>query len=196
MALFPEFQAWVIEQHEKGVAWRVVTDTPEGLSEDELTRETGVDTIILAPVIQGAGGVGRIILGVLLIAVAIFVPAAAFGLKSMLAVGLFGGSLVLSGVADLLTPTPQLSGPKASGGPSSSSSGTAATKSADLESNLFSRNQGTGGQGECVPLLYGQRRISSPRIVSFDLRNLPDTRNITVTGTAGLLGYVNGEELT
>ena len=192
MALFPEFQAWVIEQHEKGVAWRVITDSSEGLSEDELTRETGVDTIILAPVIQGAGGVGKIVLGVLLIAVAIFVPAAAFGLKSMLAVGLLGGSLVLSGVADLLTPTPQLSGPKAN----YYSSGTEASRSADLESNLFSRNQSTGGQGECVPLLYGQRRISSPRIVSFDLRNLPDTRNITVTGTAGLLGYVNGEELT
>ena len=196
IALRPEFQAWVLEQHERGVAWRVVTDRPMGVSEEELTLETGCDEIILAPVVQGAGGFGKIILGVLLIAVAIFVPAAVFGLSSMLSVGLIGGALVLGGIADLVTPTPQLSGPKASGGPSSRSSGTAATKSADLESNLFSRNQGTGGQGECVPLLYGQRRVSSPRVISFDLRNLPDSRDIDVAGTAGLLGYVNQEELT
>lgn len=200
MALRPEFKAWVLDQHQRGVVWRVVTDRPEGIDDTELDRETGSETIVLAPVIQGAGGSGgsifKIILGVVLIAVAIAVPAAAFGLTSMLSVGLIGGGLVLSGIADLITPTPQLSGPKASGGPSSRASGTAAARSADLESNLFSRNQGTGGQGECVPLLYGQRRVSSPRVISFDLRNLPDSRDIDVAGTAGLLGYVNQRELT
>ena len=196
MALIPEFKAWILEQHEKGVAWRVITDQADGLDGEELDRETGSDVIVLAPVLQGAGGFGKIILGVLLVAVAIFVPAATFGLTSMLGVGLVGGALILGGIADLITPTPQLSGPNSSGGPSSYSSGTEASRSADLESNLFSRNQGTAGQGECVPLLYGRRRVSSPRLVSFDLRNLPSSRDITVTGTQGLLGYVNGQELT
>ena len=81
-----------------------------GVSEEELTLETGCEEIILAPVVQGAGGFGKIILGVLLIAVAIFVPAAVFGLTSMLAVGVVGGALVLGGIAELMTPTPQLSG--------------------------------------------------------------------------------------
>ena len=194
--LFPEFRAWVLEQHERGVAWRVVTDDANGLADDELLRETGNDTIVLAPVMQGAGGIGKIILGVVLVAVAIFVPAAVFGLTSMLGVGLVGGALILGGIADLITPTPQLSGPNAAGGANSYSSGTEASRSADLESNLFARNQGTAGQGECVPLLYGQRRVSSPRLVSFDLRNLPNSRELTTSGTHGLLGYVNGTELT
>ena len=193
IVLFPQFKAWILEQHERGVAWRVVTDNAEGIDGEELDMGTGSEVLVFAPVLQGAGGVGRIILGVVLIAVAVFIPAATFGLTSMLGVGLVGGALVLGGIAELITPTPQLSGPNSSG--VSSVSGTEASRSADLESNLFSRNQGTAGQGECVPLVYGQRRISSPRIVSFDLRNLPSSRSITTAGTAGLLGYVNGVTL-
>ena len=191
-ALRPGFYAWILEQHERGVAWRVVTDDPQGLDGDELERGTGSQTIIFAPVLQGAGGFGKIILGILLIAVAIFVPAAVFGLQSMLAVGVLGGALVLGGIAEMVTPTPQLSGPNAK----NNVSGTEASRGEDLQSNLFSRNQGTGGQGECVPVLYGQRRVRSPRIISFDLRNLPETRSIVTTGTSGLLGYVNGVTLT
>lgn len=188
MVLFPEFKAWILEQHDRGVAWRVVTNNAEGLDEEDLKQETGSEQIIFAPILQGAGGngfsIGKILLGIALIAIAVIVP---FGGGLGLGLGLLGGSFVLSGVAGLITPTPQLTGPDAS----NYSSGTEASRSADLESNLFSRNQGTGGQGECVPLLYGQRRVSSPRVISFDLRNLPQERQITTTGTQGLLGYVN-----
>ena len=195
MTLFPDFQRWVLEQHERGVAWRVVTDSPAGLEKDELVRETGCETIIFSPVLQGAGGngfsIGKILLGIALIAVAIIVPFGTVG--GGLGIGLFGGGLVLSGVADLLTPTPQLSGPKSANG--NYTSGTEASRSEDLESNLFSRNQGTGGQGECVPLLYGQRRVQSPRVISFELKNLPSSRQIDVSGATGLTGYVNNVEL-
>ena len=195
--LFPEFRGWVLNQHERGIAWRVVTDDPHGLDKEGLKRETGCDTIILAPVVRGAGGVNwggffQVILGIVLIAVAIIVPFGA--VNGGLALGLLGGGMVLSGIATMLTPTPQLSGPKSQG--STQTSGTEASRSADLESNLFSRNQGTGGQGECVPLLYGRRRVSSPRAISFELRNLPTTRDIDTSGTAGLLGYVNNVELS
>ena len=201
MALRPEFKPWVLEQHDRGVAWRVVTDQPEGLEADELDRETGAD-IILAPVVMGAGGgfsnFFKIIIGVLLIAVAIFIPAATFGLSSMLGVGLIGGSLVLGGIAGLLTPTPKLndSGIGGLAGNSGKSGGVENSKVEDLESNLFSRNQGSSGQGECVPLLYGQRRIRSPRVISFELRNSIDGRDINVAGTEGLVGYVNRQNLT
>lgn len=183
-ALFPEFHGWVLEQHARGVAWRVITDDATGISDDELTRSTGAGTIVLAPVLSGAGAVGKIIIGVVLIAVAIFVPFAAVG--GGLGIGLLGGSLLLSGVAELLTPTPKLT----------DSPSTAAENSADLESNLFSRNQGTSGQGECVPLVYGQRRIEAPRLVSFNLRTQALSRDINVTGTRGLLGYVNNVALS
>jgi len=187
--LFPEFRGWVLEQHQRGVAWRIVTDNANGIGEDELTQQTGSDCIVLAPVIQGAGGNGgalQIIAGIALIAVAVFVPAATFGLTSMLSVGLLGGGLVASGIATLITPTPSMN----------PTSGVEAAREADLQSNLFSRNQGTGGQGEVVPLLYGRRRVSGPRVVSFDLRNYPNDREIDVSGTSGLLGYVNATELS
>ena len=201
MALRPGFKPWVLEQHDRGVAWRVVTDQPEGLEADELDRETGAD-IILAPVVMGAGGgfgnFLKIVIGVVLIAVAIFIPAATFGLSSMLGVGLIGGSLVLGGIAGLLTPTPKLndSGIGGLGGNSGKEGGVENSRVADLESNLFSRNQGSSGQGECVPLLYGQRRVRSPRVISFELRNSIDGRDIVTTGTEGLLGYVNRQNLT
>lgn len=181
-ALFPEFYGWVLEQHERGVAWRVVSDDPQGLGSDELTRSTSADTIVLAPVLNGAGAVGKIIAGVVLITVGVF--------TGNVAVALLGGSLVFGGVAELLTPTPKLSG---EGGGSTS---TAAERSADLESNLFSRNQGTAGQGECVPLVYGRRRIEAPRLVSFDLRTDAIGRSINTSGTRGLLGYVNNIALS
>lgn len=189
--LHPEFHGWVLEQHQRGVAWRVVTDDPTGLAEDELTRETGSETIIFAPVLQGSGGGGsvfKIIVGVALVAVGILFPQiGTIGVKLLITVG---SSLALSGVADLLTKTPTL------GGADSAPTGTAAERTADLESNLFSRNQGTAGQGECVPLLYGRRRVESPRIISFDLRNSTESRQINTSGTRGLLGYVNSQTLT
>lgn len=178
----PNLRAWVLEQHEKGVAWRVITDDSKGLGEHELDRETGVEIIVFAPVLQGAGGDGggffQIILGVALIAAALIIP---FGVAGGgLALGLLGGSLVLGGIAQLLTPTPVLS--------TQGKTGEEAAQA--LESNLFTRNSGNDAQGEVVPVLYGERLVTAPRIVSFDLQLLPASRNIDLTST-GLLGYVN-----
>ena len=175
----PNLRAWVLEQHEKGVAWRVITDDAKGLKKDELDRETGAEVIIFAPVLQGAGGGDgggffSIILGVVLIAAAFIIPGGS------LALGLLGGSLVLGGVAQLLTPTPVL--------PTQGKTGEEASQA--LESNLFTRNSGNDAQGEVVPVLYGERLVTAPRIVSFDLQLLPASRNIDLTST-GLLGYVN-----
>lgn len=185
-ALLPEFYGWVLEQHERGVAWRVVTDDALGIGDDELARLTGVKTIVLAPVLSGAGAVGKIIAGVVLIVAAIVIPGSAliFGTSLKALVGGIGASLAFGGVAELLTPTPSFS------------TSTAAESSADLESNLFSRNQGTSGQGECVPLVYGQRRIEAPRLISFNLRTQALSRDINLAGTLGLLGYVNNVALS
>lgn len=203
--LRPEFRSWVLEQHDQGVAWRVVTGDPNGIEADDLLRGTSQD-IILAPVMLGAGGTAgniiKIVLGVALIAASIFIPGGAmifgtaFG-KLSLGVGLVGGALVLGGVAGLLTPTPKLSGPNLGDyGGVSGRGGVENSRVEDLESNLFSRGQGSSGQGEAVPVLYGQRRVTSPRVISFELRNSIDARDIDVTGTEGLLGYVNRQELT
>ena len=183
--LCPGLKAWVLAQHEKGVAWRVVTDDARGLEADELKRETGEHTIVFAPVVRGAGGDGgilSIVLGVVLIAASLIITFGTAG--GGLALGLLGGSLVLRGVAQLLTPTPVL--------PKQAETGEEA--STQLESNLFTRGSSNAAQGEVVPVLYGQRRIPAPRLVSFDLSLLPSSRNIN-TSNVGLLGYVNRQDL-
>lgn len=184
-SIHPTFQAWVLEQHDLGVAWRVVTDSPCGLPESELQRETSSDTIILAPLIRGAGGntgsVFQIILGVALIALA-FVSFGTTALAGVLSggigsigMGFVGLGLLLGGIAQLITPTPK--------------------KPADpKQSNLFTRNSNDGGFGEVVPVLYGRRRVRSPRVISFDL-GIQTDRNINSSGTVGLLGYIEGKNL-
>lgn len=184
--LRPGLRAWILEQHEKGVAWRVVTDDPEGLEKDELTRETGSETIVFAPVMRGAGGtsagVGQIILGVALVAASLLFT---FGTATVgLSLGLLGGGLIVSGVATLLTPTPTL--------PKQAKTGEQTNE--ELESNLFTRGASNASQGEVVPVLYGKRLVPAPRVVSFELRLLPKSRSIDRSSN-GLLGYVNRQVL-
>lgn len=181
--LCPGLKAWTLEQHNRGVAWRVITDDPTGLEVEELDRETGAD-IVFAPLVRGAGGGGgggffSIIIGVALIAAAFIIPGAGFAL------GALGASMVLGGVAQLITPTPAL--------PAQAKTGENSVN--ELQSNLFTRGASNGAQGEVVPVLYGRRRIPAPRLVSFTLAPLPATREVNTTGAQGLLGYVNREEL-
>ena len=180
--LCPGLRGWVLEQHEKGVAWRVVIKERRGITEELLKCETSSDVITFAPTMRGAGGnsgVFQIILGVALIAAALIIPFGAAG--GGLGLGLLGGSLVLGGVAQLITPTPTL--PKQ-----------AETGEQDLEelnSALFTRSGGNDAQAEIVPVLYGRRLVPAPRNISFDLRLLPSSRNVNTSSAVGLLGYVN-----
>ena len=180
--LCPGLRGWVLEQHEKGVAWRVVIKERSGINEDLLKCETSNDTITFAPTMRGAGGnsgVFQIILGVALIAAALIIP---FGVAGGgLALGLLGGSLVLGGIAQLITPTPTL--PK--------QAETGEQDSAELNSALFTRSGGNDAQAEIVPVLYGRRLVPAPRNISFDLRLLPSSRDVDTSTAVGLLGYVN-----
>jgi predicted phage tail protein len=186
--LCPGLRAWVLEQHEKGVAWRVIIKDRKGVSTEDLQWETGHDVITFSPVMRGAGGgstsgVLQIVIGVALIAAAIIIP---FGMASGgVGLGLLGGSLVLSGVAELITPTPTL--------PSQATTGEESLE--ELNSSLFTRSGGNGDQAEVVPVLYGRRLVPQPRSISFDLKILPASRDIDTSGTVGLLGYVNGVDL-
>lgn len=186
-ALHPTFHAWVLEQHDRGVAWRVVTDTPYGIAAEDLQRETSSTTIIFAPLLQGAGGASagsilQVVLGVALIALSFvsFGTTALAGIMTggigSIGMGFIGIGLLLGGIAQLVTPTPQK------------------PKDTTLQSNLFTRNSNDGGFGEVVPVLYGQRRIKSPRVISFDL-SIAGDRDIDITQSIGLLGYVNNDDL-
>lgn len=101
----------------------------------------GSEPIRIAPVISGAGGsTGQILMGVALVAVSLAVPAAALGLKSMTAIGLAGGSLILGGVAQMLTPIPD----------------TPEMDSDPRENFSFSGVQNVSRAGVVVPVVYGE----------------------------------------
>ena len=144
LANWPEAEAHMSDQH-----YRVSIGTYD-IDLEELHHPAGAAPISFVPVVAGAGAVARILIGVALIAASIFIPgstaifATTFG-KISLSVGLFGASLVIGGVAQLLTPTPKIS--QDEGDPRKSFS--------------FSGIQNTSRAGVPVPVVYGETLVGS-----------------------------------
>ena len=145
LANWPELEHHMADQH-----YRVSLGGYD-LVEDELHDPAGKQPIKIVPVVTGAGAVGRIIAGAALIALSfVIIPlgiaAAGAGIATM--VGGIGASLVLGGVAQLLTPTPTLSlGTDSPNDPRKSYS--------------FSGIQNTSRQGTPVPIVYGEMLVGS-----------------------------------
>jgi predicted phage tail protein len=151
LANWPELERHMSNQH-----YRVSIGTYD-LELEELHHPAGAAPISFVPVVAGAGAVGRVLAGIALIALA-FIPgigtataaAIAAGAKAGLTVvgtALFGigASLVLGGVAQLLTPVPKV--PKGDDDPRKSYS--------------FSGIQQTSRQGVPVPVVYGEALVGS-----------------------------------
>jgi len=160
-----------VEQHMADQHYRVSTGNFD-LSLDELHYPAGQEEVRIAPVVVGAGGgaAGRIILGAALIAFAVVAgPAvAAFGSvatgpvatgfavqsgfvlggAAAAAIGSIGASLVLGGIAQLLSPVPKV----AQG---------VDTQSDPRKSYSFSGIQQTSRQGVPVPVVYGKTLTGS-----------------------------------
>ena len=150
---FPELQQWLIDSEKNGVAYRVTVGKQKIHNDDMsglLSPWSEREVFSIAPVLIGAGSsTTQILLGIGLVAASIFIPGATpilgttFG-KISLSVGLFGGSLILGGVAQLLSPVPKP--PK---------------EATRLESNSFSGVQQTVRQGVPVPITYGRVFVGS-----------------------------------
>lgn len=148
VANFPQLEKHMADQH-----YRVSVGSYD-LSVDELHDPAGQQQIKIVPVLAGAGAVGRILGGVALLAASFLIPGfaawagpTAFGLI----VGV-GASLVLGGVAQLLTPVPQIIAPGSSGND---------TQKDPRKSYSFSGIQNTGRQGVPVPIVYGETIVGS-----------------------------------
>ena len=155
LANFPELEGHMSDQH-----YRVSVGTYD-LSEEELEHPVGKQVIKIAPVVAGAGAAGRIIAGVALVALAFaIIPLgiAAAGSGIATAVGMVGASLILGGVAQLLTPTPTLS-PTA--GNAYTQQTTRETELDPQKSYSFSGIQNTSRAGTPVPLIYGETIVGS-----------------------------------
>lgn len=149
LANFPQLEGHMIDQHYKISVGR--HELEAGSQPDQLRYPVAeAEPIRIIPVVAGAGAVGRIIAGVALIAAAVFIPGAQAWLGPTafsLIVGV-GSSLVLGGVAQLLSPVPQMD----------------AGKDSDKDprkSYSFSGIQNVSRQGVPVPVVYGETLVGS-----------------------------------
>jgi predicted phage tail protein len=151
---FPQLEKHMADQH-----YRVSVGSYD-LTLDELHDPAGQQEIKVVPVLVGAGAVGRIIVGVALIALSFGIGAIAsagvalgglFGIGTVGTIGVgIGVSLVLGGVAQLLTPTPKINQP-----------GTSQDNNDPRKSYSFSGIQNTSRQGTPVPIVYGETLVGS-----------------------------------
>lgn len=145
IANFPEARE-IIRAHE----WRLVSPVRTGeMDLDEGMVDLRVRELHLVPMPAGSksgGGPVKIILGVVLIAIAVFVPGAQM-------LGSVGFSMVMGGVSQMLSPTPKVAS-------------YAPREPADQRpSYLSSSPSNTTEQGQPVPLVFG-RCITGSRVVS------------------------------
>jgi predicted phage tail protein len=144
VANWPELERHMADQH-----YRVSVGTYD-LELEELHDPAGQQEIKIVPVMAGAGATARIIAGIALVAFSLLLPgvgAAIGALGVQILVGI-GASLVLGGVAQLLTPTPRIpTGPD--------------TQNDPRKSYSFSGIQNTSRQGVPVPIVYGETIVGS-----------------------------------
>lgn len=162
LANFPQLEQHMADQYyEVRVGSRALKlgDDPS-----ELHAPTGSKEVIsIIPVMAGAGSSGgQVLAGVALIGLAILtggIASAGVALGGFMGIGTvgtavvgIGASLVLGGVAQMLTPTPQLN------------SGTSYGQDSDTDprrSYSFSGVQNTSRQGSPVPVVYGEVIVGS-----------------------------------
>ena len=160
VANFPGLEKHMTDQH-----YRVTVGTYD-LGLDEIHDPAGQQDIKIVPVIAGAGGgVGKILAGIGLIAISFLLPGAgAFGTFSIFGVSaaqggavlagiatslsLIGASLILGGVAQLLSPVSKVA------------QGTD-TDNDPKKTYNFSGIQQTSRQGVPVPCVYGLTLVGS-----------------------------------
>jgi predicted phage tail protein len=146
LANWPELEAHMSDQH-----YRVSVGAYD-LDLEELHHPAGAAPISFVPVVAGAGAVGRILAGIAIIAFAIVTAGAGiaglglgFSTSTAISIGLVGASLIIGGIAQLLTPTPSTS--QDEGDPRKSFS--------------FSGIQNTNRAGVPVPVVYGETLVGS-----------------------------------
>ncbi|WP_291808232.1 hypothetical protein [Limnobacter sp.] len=148
---FPGLDKWLIDSEQDGVGYRVRIGK-EAVKEEDMTplvmpfSEKEVFTI--TPVVVGAGGddgfgLGQVLIGAALIAASFIPGVGAFAVAAMQTIGT---SLVLNGVATLISPQPTVPDFE---------------EAAQLESFTVSNVVNTQKQGLPVPLAYGRVFVGS-----------------------------------
>ena len=159
-----------LEAHMAQHDYRVLVGS-YNIGEEELNHPVGQSIIRIIPVVAGAGGVGKIIAGVAIVALSLlFAPAGALagsfftlGSAAVTAGVGIGVGLVLGGVSQLLTPVPRIAPPSmTSSGAASYSPSTMRESELDPQKSYsFTGIQNTSTQGTPVPIIYGETVVGS-----------------------------------
>jgi predicted phage tail protein len=184
----PKLQEELVHAHEHGVGYRLIQAGTD-LGYDDLQLPLGSNDLILTPVIAGSGGsTGQILAGVGLVAFSILTAGAGVGFLGLgagltgtigaggslvaggfvlgsaasVAIGAIGASLILGGVAQMLSPQPVL--PTLSGGRIRGSGESGSTDgpqsvvrgSDGRQSYMFTGAANTVGVGATIPVVYGE----------------------------------------
>jgi predicted phage tail protein len=151
IANFPSIEKYFLNNDH--VVYRVRVNN-QLIDSGELSDPAGGKSITITPMIRGAGGdLGKIVIGALLIAAAVFNPLAFYGGSALLtgaaatiAIGV-GTSLIVGGVSGLLAPKPKTIEPP--NGPN------------EKPSYAFNGPVNTTVQGNPVPIGYGRMIVGS-----------------------------------
>jgi predicted phage tail protein len=164
---FPGLDKWLIDSERTGMGFRVTVGREHITSEDASVAVlpwSERDVFSIAPVVAGAGqGFGQVMAGIGLVALAIIAGPAGAGFLGLgagfisgatasavsVALGGIGASLILGGVAQMLSPQPDVSALQRG------------KEAARLESFSFSGIVNTSKQGLPVPIVYGRAFVGS-----------------------------------
>ena len=167
---FPGLDKWLVDSEQDGVGYRVRVGKQEATPDDMSVLGlpwSEREVFSITPVVAGSGGLGRAIFGGLLIATSFLVPTlgAALGSATFFGttmgavsygVALVGSSLLLGGIAQMISPTPQ--------------PGIEQKEANRIENFSFSGITNTTQQGLAVPIAYGRVVVGSAVISSgFDV---------------------------
>lgn len=142
--IVPGFERFLNTSKQRGLSYAVFSGK-RNLNNDELVMDQSSADIRIAPVIVGSkrGGIFQTILGVALVAAAIWMPGVGIAASNIMFQ--LGGAMALGGVVQMLSPQ---------------TTGLASKQSADNKASYaFGGVTNTTAQGNPVPLLYGKRRI-------------------------------------
>ena len=152
-ANFPTFERELVASGERGVGYRVLAGR-DSLNLERLHEPTGSQRITIAPVVSGAGGdgLGQILLGAALLAVAWWNPlgwAASGAFLSQATLYSVGTAMILGGVAQMIAPTPKAAEPS--------------ERPENKPSYSFNGAVNTTAQGHPVPVGYPDSLLSRMR---------------------------------
>ncbi|EKK4012354.1 tail assembly protein [Cronobacter sakazakii] len=147
--IIPGFEQYMQTAHLRGLRFAVFRGK-KNIGQDELKHNSGEEDIRIAPVIAGSkrGGVLQTILGAVLVVGALALGPVGIGAiagSTAMSIGLMGGSMMIGGVVQMLSPQP---------------GGLASRQDPDnAPSYAFGGPVNTTAMGNPVGLLYGEREI-------------------------------------